>query len=112
MVAPCTHSGECQLKEDDWCHFACRVSRSRLHKLMKGGDVPYEDEKFSFLAMSKAPCQPAPSRILRHPLKEAGRITLRLCSENGIAEKTVTKKHGDLFKKARKANSGDPFPKF
>lgn len=112
MVAPCAHNKECRLEEGDWCHFTCRVSRSRLHKLMKGGDAPYEDEKFTFLAMSKIPGQPAPSRILRHPLKEAGRITLKLCSEDGIVEKAVTKKHGELFKKARKANSGDSFPKF
>lgn len=111
VIAPCAHSGECQLAEDDWCHFTCRVSRSRLHKLMKGGDAPYEDEKYAFLAMAKAPGQPVPSRILRHPLKEAGKITLKLCSEEGISEKAITKKHGDLFKKARKANSGDAFPK-
>lgn len=110
VVAPCAHGKECQLAEDDWCHFTCRVSRSRLHKLMKGGDAPYEDEKYTFLAMAKVPGQPVPARILRHPLKEAGRITLKLCREDGIVEKAVTKKHGDLFKKARKANSGDFFP--
>lgn len=111
VIAPCAHSKECPLEEDDWCHFTCRVSRSRLHKLMKGGDAPYEDEKFTFLAMSKTPGQPVPARILRHPLKEAGRITLKLCCEDGVVEKAVTKKHGDLFKKARKANSGDSFSK-
>lgn len=111
VIAPCAHGKECQLAEDDWCHFTCRVSRSRLHKLMKGGDAPYEDEKYAFLAMAKVPGRPVPSRILRHPLKEAGRITLKLCCEDGISEKAITKKHGDLFKKARKANSGDSFPK-
>lgn len=112
VIAPCPHSRECPLAADDWCQFTSRVSRSRLHKLMKGGDAPYEDEKFSFLAMAKNPGRPVPSRILRHPRKESGRITLKLCAEGGIAEKTVTKKHGDLFKKARKAGSGDPFPEF
>ncbi|MBR6789236.1 MAG: methyltransferase domain-containing protein [Oscillospiraceae bacterium] len=112
VAAPCPHSKICRLPADDWCHFTCRVARSRLHKQLKGGDVPYEDEKFSFLAVSKAPVEPAPSRILRHPLKEAGKITLKLCRPEGIIEKAVTKKYGDLFKQARKASGGEPFPKF
>lgn len=78
---------------------------------MKGGDAPYEDEKFTFLAVSRTPVQQAPSRILRHPMKEAGRIGLKLCTPEGITERSVTKKHGELFKQARKAGSGDAFPK-
>ena len=110
VAAPCVHQGECPLPEDDWCQFTARVARSRLHKLLKGGDVPYEDEKFSYLAVAKEMAQPAECRILRHPQKESGRITLRLCTAEGIQDKAVTKKHGELFKRARKADSGDAFP--
>lgn len=110
VAAPCVHQGACHLPAEDWCQFTARVARSRLHKLLKGGDVPYEDEKFSYLAVAKASVAPAECRILRHPQKEAGRITLRLCTAEGICDKAVTKKHGDLFKRARKADSGDAFP--
>nr|MBR4281413.1 methyltransferase domain-containing protein [Clostridia bacterium] len=110
VAAPCVHQGGCPLSADDWCQFTARVARSRLHKLLKGGDVPYEDEKFSYLAVAKAPAIPAECRILRHPQKESGRITLRLCTAEGIRDKAVTKKHGELFKRARKADSGDAFP--
>lgn len=110
VVAPCVHQGDCPLPEDDWCQFTSRVPRSRLHKLLKGGDVPYEDEKFSFLAVAKAEGTPAPTRILRHPQKESGRITLRLCTREGVKDQVVTKKNGELFKRARKADSGDAFP--
>lgn len=110
VTAPCVHQGECPLPADDWCQFTARVSRSRLHKLLKGGDVPYEDEKFSYLAVAKEPARPAENRILRHPQKESGRITLRLCTAEGIQDKAVTKKQGELFKRARKADSGDAFP--
>lgn len=109
VVAPCPHSECCPLPAGDWCHFSCRVSRSRLHKRMKEGDAPYEDEKFCYLALSRVPCTPAPARILRHPQKEAGHITLKLCTEAGITERTVTKKEGPLFKAARKAGAGDTF---
>lgn len=109
-IAPCPGNGACPLPEDDWCHFTCRVSRSRLHKLLKGGDVPYEDEKFSYLAVAKIPGQIPEARILRHPMKNPGHISLRLCTPEGIRDTSVTKKQGELFKKARKAASGDPFP--
>lgn len=110
VAAPCVHQGECPLPADDWCQFTARVSRSRLHKLLKGGDVPYEDEKFSYLAVAKEAARPVENRILRHPQKESGRITLRLCTAEGITDKAVTKKQGELFKRARKADAGDAFP--
>lgn len=110
VAAPCVHQEECPLPADDWCQFTARVARSRLHKLLKGGNVPYEDEKFSYLAVAKETARPAECRILRHPQKESGRITLRLCMQEGIQDKTVTKKQGELFKRARKADSGDAFP--
>ena len=110
VAAPCVHQGECPLPAEDWCQFTVRVARSRLHKLLKGGDVPYEDEKFSYLAVAKEPARPAECRILRHPQKESGRITLRLCTPESIQDKVITKKSGELFKRARKADSGDAFP--
>ena len=110
VAAPCVHQEECPLPADDWCQFTARVARSRLHKLLKGGDVPYEDEKFSYLAVAKESARPAECRILRHPQKESGCITLRLCTQEGIQDKAVTKRQGELFKRARKADSGDAFP--
>lgn len=109
IVAPCTHNGACPIEEGDWCHFTCRIARSKLHKLLKGGDVPYEDEKFSFIAISKTPITGASGRILRHPIKEPGKISLQLCTSNGLRTKVVTKKQGDLFKIARKSSCGDAF---
>ena len=110
VIAPCPGNDLCPLPADDWCHFTCRISRSRLHKQLKEGDVPYEDEKFSYLAVAKTPGTPAEGRILRHPTKNPGHISLRLCTPAGIEELSVTKKQGALFKKARKADAGDPFP--
>ena len=106
VVAPCPHSAECPIRNEDWCHFTARVSRTKLHKLLKGGDAPFEDEKFSYIAVSKAPIIPAQRRILRHPAIESGRIGLRLCTHKGIEDITVTKKD-PLFKMARKADCGD-----
>lgn len=46
-------------------------------------------------------------RVLRHPIIEAGKITLQVCSEEGVKEMVVTKKDKLLFKKARKVKCGD-----
>lgn len=106
IVAPCPHETSCHLKQDDWCHFTCRVARSSLHRQLKDGDAPYEDEKFSYLAFSRENTEHAVGRILRHPLIEKGRITLEVCNEKNINKVTVYKKD-DLFKYARKAKCGD-----
>lgn len=107
IAAPCPHEGQCLIPEGDWCHFTCRVSRSRLHRALKGGDAPYEDEKFAYVAFTKAPCSQAKARVLRHPLIEPGRVTLTLCAAEGIKKATVLKRDGEAFKWARKANCGD-----
>ena len=109
IAAPCPAECACLLPENDWCHFTVRVARTKLHKALKGGDVPYEDEKFCYIAAVRGEAKPCKNRILRHPKIESGKITLRLCSGESIAEQIVTKKNGDLFKKARKADCGDTF---
>ncbi|MDE7363059.1 MAG: small ribosomal subunit Rsm22 family protein [Oscillospiraceae bacterium] len=109
IAAPCPTDGECKLAEDDWCHFTARAARSRLHKQLKGADVPYEDEKFCFLAAAKGNAQQCSGRVLRRPFVETGKITLNICSEGGISSELVTKK-SPLFKAARKSGAGDRFP--
>ena len=110
IAAPCPHAGECPVTGDDWCHFTCRVARSRLHKALKPGDAPYEDEKFTYLALTKAPVESARGRVVRHPQIEPGRITLRICGKDGLRDLTVRKKDGALFKWARKCACGDELP--
>lgn len=107
IVAPCPHEQSCQLPEDDWCHFSCRIPRSKLHRQLKEAEVPYEDEKFTYLAIARQQYRKTEGRILRHPIFEKGRVTLDVCCSEGIKRFNVTKKEGDLYKKARKARWGD-----
>lgn len=106
IAAPCPAETPCPMAENDWCHFQCRVARSRLHKQLKGGDVPYEDEKFSYLALTRSPAAPAAARILRTPYIEKGRISLTLCDGASVSPAIVSKKSPD-FKAARKSDCGD-----
>ena len=54
VAAPCPHDGNCPLSPPDWCHFAQRLPRSRAHMQVKGADVPFEDEKFSYVALTRS----------------------------------------------------------
>lgn len=109
VTAPCPHEAACPISGDDWCHFTCRVARSRLHRLIKGGDAPYEDEKFMYMAFTREDAARCQARVRRHPLIEPGRITLELCARDGLQRRMVTKRDKALFKAARKAGCGDAF---
>lgn len=106
IAYPCPEIAECPLPEGDWCHFTARAARSKLHKQLKGGDAPYEDEKFSCIAAVRTGASPCERRILRHPQIAGGVIGLHVCGQNGIEDIRVTKS-SKLFKAARKAECGD-----
>lgn len=112
IAAPCPHSAACPIVPGaDWCHFSARVSRSSLHRQVKGGSLPYEDEKFSYVAAARFPVSPAPSRVVRRPQIRKGQVLLDLCgAEERLSRTTVTKKHGDLYREARDADWGDTWP--
>lgn len=112
IAAPCPHSAACPIVPgEDWCHFSARVSRSSLHRQVKGGSLPYEDEKFSYVAATRVPPAPAPHRIVRKPQIRKGQVLLDLCEpEPALARTTVTKRHGLLYRAARDAEWGDAWP--
>ncbi|SED50489.1 small ribosomal subunit Rsm22 family protein [Streptomyces sp. TLI_105] len=111
VAAPCPHSGACPIVPGtDWCHFSARVSRSSLHRKVKGGSLPYEDEKYAYVAAVRFPVAPATSRITRRPQIRKGLVLLELCGPDGLARETVTKRHGPLYKQARDAEWGDSWP--
>lgn len=109
-LAPCPHNLACPLIEPDWCHFSVRVARSALHRRLKGGAAPYEDEKFSYAVLGKSPGQPVTARIIRHPWIQPGHIALTLCTPEGIVAESVRRSAKGTFTKARKAKWGEPWP--
>ena len=108
VLAPCPHQAPCPLSPPDWCHFARRVARSRLHRLAKDAEVPWEDEKFIFVAVSRQPAASHAARVIAPPKSGSGKVLLKLCGPNGGAgEQLFTKRDGDLFKAARRLDWGD-----
>ena len=109
LAAPCAHELPCRLQAPDRCHFSARIQRTRLHRMLKDGDAPYEDEKFMYLALTREPPRPAAARILRHPMVQKGRIDLSLCTADTNISLSVGKKQADAFRTARKSAWGDMF---
>lgn len=109
LVAPCPQGAACAIGEDDWCHFTCRVARSKLHRYVKGGDAPFEDEKFTYSAFLKgAPVRVCVERILRHPITEVKKVDLVCCTKEGIVGRSLRKKD-EGYKRAKKLGAGDAF---
>lgn len=106
LVAPCTHSLSCPMKEDNWCHFSQRISRSRLHRQVKAGELSYEDEKFSFIAVSREKGKAFEGRILRHPQIRKGHMVFEICSSDGISNRVITRKDKELYRYARRLSWG------
>jgi ribosomal protein RSM22 (predicted rRNA methylase) len=106
IAAPCPQDGPCPLS-GDWCHFSQRVARSRLHRQVKGAELGYEDEKFSYLVVTKLKSTPITARVLRHPLIRKGYVCLKLCTPGGLLEKTFSRRDGELYQKAKDLRWGD-----
>jgi ribosomal protein RSM22 (predicted rRNA methylase) len=106
IIAPCPGPVECPMAGGDWCHFAARVERSSLHRRVKDAELGYEDEKFSYVALSKAPVAHARARILRRPVHQPGLIVLETCTVEGLKTERVTRRDKDAFRAARRAAWG------
>jgi ribosomal protein RSM22 (predicted rRNA methylase) len=108
LLAPCPHAQACPIVAPDWCHFARRVARSRVHRLAKGGEVPWEDEKFAYVAAMRAPTSDKAARVVGPPRQAGGRAWLKLCRPDGtLAEQLFSRRDGDVYKTARRARWGD-----
>ena len=109
-VAPCPHDLPCPLPADDWCHFAVRLPRSKLHRRAKGVELGFEDEKFSYAVLTREPVAPAQARIIRQPQIRSGHVHLVTSEHDGaIHARTVSRKQGARYKDAKGAAWGDAF---
>jgi len=110
VVAPCTHDEACPLQGDDWCHFSQRLARSRDHMIAKGAKVPFEDERYAYVAVSRAPMKThALARIIKPPVEAKPGITLPLCEASGLRTAFVARRDKEGYRQARKKEWGDLF---
>lgn len=106
-IAPCPHDAACPLVAPDWCHFAVRLPRGEAQRAVKAVSRGFEDEKFSYVALVRAPAERAAARIIRPPRIHPGHVRLELCVPAGIRSATVSKRDREPYRRARKSAWGD-----
>jgi ribosomal protein RSM22 (predicted rRNA methylase) len=110
VAAPCTHDNVCPILQPDWCHFSQRLARSRDHMIAKGARMPFEDERYAYVVMSRTPvADRGVARIIKPPVEAKPGITLPLCEASGLRNAFVAKRDKDAFRKTRKKEWGDLF---
>ena len=112
VAAPCPHDAACPIAAPDWCHFARRLARSRGHQRTKGAALAYEDEKFAYVALARAPLTRAPgerseARVLAHPRVSKAGIAAKLCTADGIITETTPRRDRPGYKARTRWRWGD-----
>lgn len=107
VTAPCPHEEPCPMEGSDWCHFAVRLARSPLHQSAKRARLGYEDEKYSYLVTSRHSTPSPMARLVRSPRTHKGHVRLWLCEADGLNERVVSRRDGEVYKRARSARWGD-----
>lgn len=111
VIAPCPHDAACPLAAPDWCHFSQRLSRSRTHKHLKGAELPYEDERFSYVVLSRSPLAQRPSRVLAEPQVTKIAVTAKLCTADGLNIANIPHRNKEAYKQAKRWRWGDAVPR-
>jgi ribosomal protein RSM22 (predicted rRNA methylase) len=107
VAAPCPHEAKCPLQPPDWCHFSQRLARSRAHKQVKGADVPFEDERFAYVVLTRKKVASRRSRVLAQPALGKAEISARLCTTGGLAIAKVPRRDKQAYAAARHWRWGD-----
>lgn len=111
VIAPCPHDLACPLDKPDWCHFAQRLARSRAHKQIKGAELPFEDEKFSYVVLTRDAVAQQPARILATPLVTKADMRLKLCQPDGsVSIASVPRRDKAAYARMRRLGWGDRMP--
>lgn len=107
VAAPCPHEKPCPLAAPDWCHFSQRLPRSQAHRQIKGAEVPFEDERFIFVALTRTPPATRAARVLAPPDIGKAEITAKLCTEGGLAITKVLRRDKAAYADGRRWRWGD-----
>ena len=108
LLAPCPHSFDCPIQGNDWCHFTVRLNRSAEHRRIKSAELGYEDEKFSYLILSRHPELQQESRVTKPPQHRSGHGSFEVCTPQGQL-KTIpySKAKSQNYKILKDLNWGD-----
>lgn len=107
IVAPCCSQAPCP---SSWCHFSLKLPRSKIHRLLKGGQLAYEFEHYCYVLATKTGhfCE-APS-VQDMPKISKASVRFRVCAEGELRDIEVSRRQEpDLYKQCKKMEWGDRF---
>jgi ribosomal protein RSM22 (predicted rRNA methylase) len=107
VAAPCPHDRACPLIPPDWCHFSRRLPRLRDHLRVKAAEVPFEDEKFSYVALTRMPPRAIDARVLAPPEVRKSAIRTKLCTGNGLVVDVTPRRDTKAYRARRAWRWGD-----
>jgi ribosomal protein RSM22 (predicted rRNA methylase) len=107
VAAPCPHEHRCPLRPPDWCHFSQRLPRSQAHRQIKGAELPFEDEKFAYVALSRTAPERRLARVLAPPVITKIAVTTKACTADGLAHLSAPRRDKPAYAVARKRRWGD-----
>jgi ribosomal protein RSM22 (predicted rRNA methylase) len=107
VAAPCPHDGTCPLAAPDWCHFTQRLPRLRAHMQIKQAELPFEDEKFSYVALTRRPVERHFARVLAQPVVSKVEVSVKLCTADGLSLAKVPHRDKTAYARARRWRWGD-----
>lgn len=107
VAAPCPHERTCPLTAPDWCHFSQRLPRSQAHRQIKGAEVPFEDERFIYVALTRTPAATRASRVLAPPDVGKAEVTAKLCTDAGVELAKAPRRDKAAYASARRWRWGD-----
>ena len=110
VVAPCPGDEPCPIEDPAWCHFLARLDRSPLQRGAKAAERSWEDEPFSYVAVSRVPADPAARLVLGRPRQRPGMVELRVCVDGRIDQRILSRRDGPAWKTARDLAWGDAVP--
>ncbi|MEO5940703.1 MAG: small ribosomal subunit Rsm22 family protein, partial [Candidatus Limnocylindrales bacterium] len=104
----------CPIAGPAWCHFLARLDRSPLQRAAKTAARSWEDEPFSYVALSREPAAavagPSARVVLGRPRQRPGMIQLRICVDGRIETRTLSRRDGLAWRTARDLAWGDAVP--
>jgi ribosomal protein RSM22 (predicted rRNA methylase) len=107
VAAPCPHDGRCPLAAPDWCHFTQRLPRLRAHMQIKQAELPFEDEKFCYVALTRRPVERRFARVLAQPVVSKVEVSAKLCTTDGLNIAKVPHRDKTAYARARRWRWGD-----
>ncbi len=110
VLGPCTHANACPMAGTDWCHFSQRLPRSRDHMHAKGASVPYEDERYAWLAVrphAGARRSRAWPACFPPPKETKPGLEFKLCTPAGLENRMIARRDKETYARVRRIAWGD-----